>query len=129
MAALRVFSGLLLAILLVACGKQQTSSPPSSPSQSGDATKASPVQAPADPRLAKGRAVYEEVGCGTCHAIGGIGGQTGPSLDGVGKKYDEAKLREILLNPTLLNPATLMPPFEGSEEDLDALVAYLKSLQ
>ncbi len=129
MAALRVLSGLLLVILLVACGKQQTSSPSTNPSQSGDATKTSPVQAPTDPRLAKGRAVYEEVGCGTCHAIGGIGGQTGPSLDGIGKKYDESKLREILLNPRILNPTTVMPPFEGSEEDLDALVAYLKSLQ
>jgi mono/diheme cytochrome c family protein len=34
-----------------------------------------------------------------------------------------------LLKPTTLNPNTLMPAFEGSEEDLEALVAYIKSLR
>jgi len=77
----------------------------------------------------RGKRVYDETGCATCHAIGGIGGTIGPKLDGVGRKYDEAKLRTILLKPTTLNPNTVMPAFEGSEEDLEALVAYLKSLR
>ncbi|MFA0751210.1 MAG: hypothetical protein SLRJCFUN_001613 [Candidatus Fervidibacter sp.] len=77
----------------------------------------------------RGKRVYDETGCATCHAIGGIGGTIGPKLDGIGRKYDEAKLRTILLKPTTLNPNTVMPAFEGSEEDLEALVAYLKSLR
>ncbi len=77
----------------------------------------------------RGKRVYDETGCATCHSIGGIGGTIAPKLDGVGKKYDQEKLRQILLNPTILNPNTTMLPFEGSEEDLEALVAYLKSLR
>jgi cbb3-type cytochrome oxidase cytochrome c subunit len=53
----------------------------------------------------------------------------GPSLDKIGSKYDAEKLKGILLNPKTLNPNTVMPPFEGSEEDLEALVAYLLSLK
>ena len=50
-------------------------------------------------------------------------------MDEVGKKYDAEKLKEILLNPKVLNPKTVMPEFEGSEEDLEALIAYLLSLK
>ncbi len=122
MRAISIAAFLLALTLLAACGRQQTS-------QTGAGNRQTQGQPVKDPKVARGKAVYDETGCATCHAIGGIGGTTGPNLDGVGKKYDAEKLREILLNPKTLNPNTVMPPFEGSEEDLQALIAYLQSLR
>lgn len=128
MRAFQILALLLLTVWLFACGKKQTSQ------TSGANVQQQPNQQQAsqqisDPKLERGKAVYDETGCATCHIVAGIGGRTGPSLDGIGKKYDAEKLKEILLNPKTLNPNTVMPPFEGSEEDLDALVAYLLSLK
>lgn len=92
-------------------------------------SRAVSVKESSDPSVVQGKAVYDESGCATCHSVGGIGGTIGPALDGVGDKYGEEELREILLNPQVINPTTTMPPFEGSEEELEALIAYLKSLK
>jgi len=123
MKVLKITALAALIALLIACGKQQNSQT----SANGNQQKVS--QQTADPKIERGKAVYDETGCATCHAIGEIGGRTGPSLDKIGSKYDAEKLKGILLNPKTLNPNTVMPPFEGSEEDLDALVAYLLSLK
>jgi len=124
MRAMSIVTLLLALTWLAACGRRQPSQ--TNPGAGNRQTQGQPVK---DPKVARGKAVYDETGCATCHAIGGIGGTTGPNLDGVGKKYDAEKLREILLKPETLNPNTVMPPFEGSEEDLQALIAYLQSLQ
>ncbi|MFN3422067.1 MAG: c-type cytochrome [Armatimonadota bacterium] len=123
MKALQILALLTTIAWLFACGKQENS-------QTSDANvQQQSTQRVVDPKLERGKAVYDETGCATCHMVAGIGGRTGPSLDGIGKKYDAEKLKEILLNPKILNPNTVMPPFEGSDEDLDALVAYLLSLK
>jgi mono/diheme cytochrome c family protein len=123
MKVLKITALAALIALLIACGKQQNSQT----SANGNQQRVS--QQTADPKIERGKAVYDETGCATCHAIGGIGSTIGPSLDKIGSKYDAEKLKGILLNPKTLNPNTVMPPFEGSEEDLDALVAYLLSLK
>jgi mono/diheme cytochrome c family protein len=123
MKVLRITALAALIALLISCGKQQNSQT----SANGNQQRVS--QQVADPKIERGKAVYDETGCATCHAIGEIGGRTGPSLDKIGSKYDAEKLKGILLNPKTLNPNTVMPPFEGSEEDLEALVAYLLSLK
>jgi len=123
MKVLRITALAALIALLIACGKQQSSQT----SANGNQQRVS--QQTADPKIERGKAVYDETGCATCHAIGGIGSTIGPSLDKIGSKYDAEKLKGILLNPKTLNPNTVMPPFEGSEEDLEALVAYLLSLK
>jgi mono/diheme cytochrome c family protein len=123
MKVLKITALAALIALPIACGKQQNSQT----STNGNQQRVS--QQTADPKIERGKAVYDETGCATCHAIGGIGGTIGPSLDKIGSKYDAEKLKGILLNPKTLNPNTVMPPFEGSEEDLEALVAYLLSLK
>jgi mono/diheme cytochrome c family protein len=123
MKVLRITVLAALIALLISCGKQQSSQT----SANGNQQRVN--QQAADPKIERGKAVYDETGCATCHAIGGIGGTIGPSLDKIGSKYDAEKLKGILLNPKTLNPNTVMPPFEGSEEDLEALVAYLLSLK
>ncbi|MCS7263284.1 MAG: cytochrome c [Armatimonadetes bacterium] len=126
MKALKITAFLLFALLFVACGKQQQQQ---NVTRKDANEKIQGTQKVTDSKIERGKAVYDETGCATCHAIKGVGGKIGPALDGIGKKYDSKKMGEILLEPQKLNPNTVMPPFEGSEEDLEALVAYLMSLK
>lgn len=124
MKALIITVILLASILLFACGKQEN------PQTNAGRTQTEEVeQQVSDAKVERGKAVYNETGCAVCHSISEVGGKIGPKLDEVGKKYDAEKLKEILLNPKVLNPKTVMPEFEGSEEDLEALIAYLLSLK
>ena len=91
MKALRIFAIALAAAGLLACGKQTNESP----GNSGGTTEPGPTVArrpptppSVDAKVARGKAVYDETGCATCHAIGGIGGTIGPKLDGIAAKYD-----------------------------------------
>lgn len=38
------------------------------------------------PKLAEGRQLFIDRGCQSCHKLGGVGGQLGPALDGIGMK-------------------------------------------
>ncbi len=51
----------------------------------------------------RGRKLFVEragLACRTCHRIGGEGGEVGPDLSEIGKKYDRAKLLESILEPS-----------------------------
>jgi mono/diheme cytochrome c family protein len=86
--------------------------------------------AEADPvQIARGEQVYTEKKCGFCHAIRGGGGKLGPDLSGVGAKRDEQWLKGFMKEPKAMNPKAKMLPFKGSDEELEALVAYMTSLQ
>lgn len=81
-----------------------------------------------------GRRVYDEQGCARCHSIAGRGSPRSP-LDGVGARLGGAEIRQWIiaadevkddLSPRAL--AAKAPFGELPDEQLDALVAYLKSL-
>ncbi len=98
--------------------------------------------APTGPLSAAGEKIFAELGCATCHRSDGTG--RGPNLHGVfGKPValedgrtvtaDENYLRECILTPgdkRVKGFQPIMPPFQGlvSEEQVNALVAYVKSL-
>jgi cytochrome c oxidase subunit 2 len=89
-----------------------------------------------------GQTLFQQLGCSTCHRFDVQG--RGPNLIGVfGKPVqledgrtvvaDENYVRESILNPAakvVSGFKPVMPPFQGqvSEEQLTALVAYVKSL-
>jgi|GraSoiStandDraft_24_1057298.scaffolds.fasta_scaffold29669_2 cytochrome c oxidase subunit II len=89
-----------------------------------------------------GQGLFQSLGCSTCHRLDTQG--RGPNLTGVfGKPVlledgrtvtaDENYVRESILSPTakvVSGFKPIMPPFQGivSEEQLNALVAYVKSL-
>jgi cytochrome c oxidase subunit 2 len=89
-----------------------------------------------------GQTIFQQLGCSTCHRSD-TGGR-GPNLAGVfgkpvqlddGRKVtaDENYLRECILNPRsklVSGFKPIMPVFQGlvSEEQVNALVAYIKSL-
>lgn len=94
------------------------------------------------PLSASGERIFAELGCATCHRSDTQG--RGPSLQGVfGKPVqlqdgrivtaDENYIRESILDPgaKIVNGfKPVMPTFQGlvSEEQVNALVAYVKSL-
>ena len=86
----------------------------------------------ADPRLAlnadpaaRGRLLFLGHGCATCHGLASEGGVVGPGLD----------LEELWLDdfrPVVRSGPGGMPAFGEeilSDDDLDAIYAYLKSIQ
>jgi cytochrome c oxidase subunit 2 len=94
------------------------------------------------PLSASGEKIFAELGCSTCHRADTQG--RGPSLQGVfGKPVqledgrtvtaDENYLRECILDPgakRVKGFQPIMPTFQGlvSEEQVNALVAYIKSI-
>ena len=89
-----------------------------------------------------GKQLFSSLGCATCHRFDVQG--RGPNLQGIYNKpvlledgrtvtADENYVRESILNPTakIVNGfKPVMPTFQGivSDEQLNALVAYVKSL-
>ncbi len=97
------------------------------------AEAANRVQAGAQtlPALARrGLQVYEEQGCAVCHVVRGAGTAGGPDLTRIGRQRDEAWLTRFIPDPSAVNVSSEMPPYDTlAPQDLDALVAYLKTLQ
>jgi len=89
-------------------------------------------------QIARGQEVYAAQGCSACHVIGGEGGNIGPDLthEGLRKRTDEWQ-KQHLKDPVsvyVYGPTEgiswPMPSFANlSDDDLDALVAYLQSLR
>lgn len=150
-----VWSALMLAsvLLFAACGNQSTSSadgaaetPKAETSAKTDAaakpaegaTQATAVDAEL---AAKGRLVFLKNGCNACHMAGN--NQLGPSLyglygsevklkDGSTVIANEAYLRESIVEPTkklVAGYSPVMVAYKLPEEELNQLVAYIKSLK
>jgi mono/diheme cytochrome c family protein len=94
-------------------------------------TGSSPVVAQPDAAalIARGQVVYREQKCQTCHSVAGVGNRRSP-LDGVGGRLDEKALRNWVVAPQTMNPKVRKRAYDKlPKDDLDALVAYLRSLR
>jgi len=82
--------------------------------------------------MSRGQQLYEENGCAACHAIDSDATLVGPSLKGIGKKYDAAYLKDGIVAPDKDIPAGffpgVMPAYALSDEDAAELVKYLQEL-
>ena len=97
---------------------------------------------PPDSLAAQGQRVFYTLGCSGCHAanskihappLDGIYGKPVPLSDGTIVTADDQYLRDSILLPNkqiTAGYAPVMPTFQNriSEEDLNAVIAYLKSL-
>jgi mono/diheme cytochrome c family protein len=86
------------------------------------------------PEIVRGRGVYAEQGCSSCHSIAGSGNPRNP-LDGVGARRTRAELFEWVTGTGAvadqLSPAVVRRKEryrDLSPNDLNAVVAYLASL-
>ena len=79
--------------------------------------------------VTRGAEVYREQKCQACHSIAGVGNRRNP-LDGVGSKLSEADIRKWIVAPREMNPKVRKRAYDKlPKDDLDALVAYLKTLR
>ena len=96
------------------------------------------VLAAADPSpdaVERGRKLYADNRCATCHSVAGKGNPRGPH-DGVGARLSAAEIREWIRDPRGMARKTKaarkppMPLYEHMKPaEVDALVAYLSSLK
>ena len=101
------------------------------------------AEPPATEPVARGRQVYRQLGCASCHEPNLFGQHLGPPLDHVGALAAERRpgmTAEAYLRESILEPgAYVVPGYQDtmprglgrdlSPTDLDALVAYLSSLR
>ena len=84
---------------------------------------------PSAAAIEKGRAIYVELRCSKCHSLAGKGGVMGPPVDRVGAKRRRDWLHQYLLDPASKVEDAKMPAVEMTPEELELLVAYLRSLK
>jgi ubiquinol-cytochrome c reductase cytochrome b subunit len=87
----------------------------------------------AEPELtdiqAVGAALYDKMGCSSCHAIAGEGGTRGPDLTDFGSRADARERVLLHFGSVAADPESIMPGYELSTEELRALAEYLLSLK
>lgn len=103
-----------------------------------------PLGSPKPEEVQRGRSLFLEKGCASCHVSEGISPQKdfGPDLSGVGAKnvsqleFGQAKIPRNLTsyiqakitNPVSVNPAARMPQYHLTPDDLDAITTALLSM-
>lgn len=106
------------------------SSPPKEEKPAAPALVATSVKTSALPGAADtsaGREMFKARACSACHGEGGVGTQRGPSLLGISAKLSASQITNLLQHPTARMQAGGMPPITASDQDLSALVAYIRS--
>ncbi|KQY54807.1 cytochrome c oxidase subunit II [Lysobacter sp. Root494] len=99
-----------------------------------------PATLPAQPEAQRGAALFQSSACVMCHAIGGTdaGGRTGPDLTHFASRrtiaagtrpFTRGDLAAWLSDPQRLKPGNTMPAVDLEPDELNALVAYLMTLQ
>ncbi len=78
--------------------------------------------------IEKGEALVQAYDCRACHTIGEGGVSGYPELTHVGRKIRPEWERRWLQDTQKVKPGTFMPTFGFSDPELDAIVAYLHSL-
>ena len=76
-----------------------------------------------------GKALFDGAGCIMCHSIGRRGGQVGPALTYIGRKRDAKDLARLLHNPEEALPGGKMPQLNLTQQQTEALTAYLTTLR
>ena len=76
-----------------------------------------------------GKAYFTQVGCATCHRVGGEGALVGPDLTLVGFRRSPEWLELWLKDPAAWKPGTLMPNKRLSPAARGAIVSYMAALK
>ena len=93
-----------------------------------------------DEEAIRGKAVFSEHGCGDCHRVRGTDatGELGPDLTNLATRRElgagtlpntRENLAAWILNAQAFKAGNLMPPAPMPDEDLQDLLAYLKTLR
>jgi cytochrome c oxidase subunit 2 len=79
--------------------------------------------------IEQGKKLFFDQGCFGCHTVGKTGTPIGPDLSHVGAQYSPSYLTGWLRDPVAQKRTAHMPKIELTEQEIEALVAYLSSLR
>lgn len=103
-------------------------------SEGVDTATVKPAEVAEAALVARGRTLFEDLGCIACHALDRKSLTEGPevgrqrrTLDHVGAKFLPGALREFLKGPAAHYPSTRMPDFRITDDEASALVALLEN--
>lgn len=71
----------------------------------------------------KGKIVWQQYNCNSCHQVYGLGGYLGPDLTNVYSKKGPGYITAFLKSGT-----EIMPDFNLQKNEINALLAYLKNI-
>jgi mono/diheme cytochrome c family protein len=81
-------------------------------------------------KAALGKQLYEvKYQCQACHTVGSTGGYVGPNLNNAGNWLTPAWIEAWLRDPQVLVPGTIEPHRQFTEDEVQALTAYLLTLR
>jgi len=80
-------------------------------------------------KLSEGEKLFLKYPCWVCHSINGKGGKLAPDLTKVGKRRNEAWMIKHFKDPPAITKKSFMPKFNLSDEQIEELITYLKTLQ
>lgn len=79
-----------------------------------------------EPRLVlEGERAFMRNGCYGCHTVGRVGTPLGPDLSHIGAKYELSALHRWLTDPAAQKPQAHMPKLDLSNDDVNAVAAFL----
>ncbi len=82
------------------------------------------------PHLSRGRQLFDSYGCGGCHFVDGVSrGKLAPDLSEAGHHFKVDYLEESVRDPKANDSSSVMPRFKIGDEDIEALVVYMKSMR
>jgi len=142
----------LALFLLTACGEKATQKPASSdPAANAEKDPPSTLETGPSPTpppqknetenpppaktekrsvdLKEGKRLFYLRRCNTCHKTKGRLAMRGPSLAGVAKRLSREAMKGWILNPRRQKPDTIMPVFDGTDEELETILDFLLSLK
>jgi cytochrome c oxidase subunit II len=79
--------------------------------------------------IEQGQQLFFKQGCYRCHTVGKVGTPIGLDLSHVGAQYSPSYLTGWLRDPASQKRTAHMPKIELTEEEIQALAAYLTSLR
>lgn len=74
-------------------------------------------------QINKGKALYQQYNCQSCHQLYGLGGYLGPELT---TAFSDPNRGEAYMKALIKSGGSRMPNFHFPDSDVDALVAYLR---
>jgi cytochrome c oxidase subunit 2 len=103
-------------------------------------TRKAPAAEPADEAARRGRDLFTGAGCAACHTVTGTGaaGRTGPDLTHVASRpmlgagaspNTPEDLATWVRDPHSVKEGVAMPAPDRPDDELDALVAYVRGLR
>ena len=73
--------------------------------------------------VTKGKALFQQHNCQSCHQLYGLGGYLGPDLT---TAYSDPSRGENYMRALLQSGGNRMPDFNFTKEEINHLIAYLK---